>query len=92
LLPPILWISGRLKFRNVLREVMHIGVERLVIGIQELVIIFLVVLLLFDQLKRPNAPRDTRQARFPSDDTDLIEARKQKTEWQTPEEDSRTEV
>jgi hypothetical protein len=63
-----LWISDTLKFRNVLREVMlrNIRLEELVIGFQELVIVFLVLLLLFDQLKEPKAPCEQRP---PADDS-----------------------
>jgi hypothetical protein len=38
----------------------NIGVEQLVIGFQALVIVFLVGLLLFEQLRRSNAPREPR--------------------------------
>ncbi len=47
--------------------IVHIGVERLVLGIQELVIIVLVVLLLFDRLKRPNTPREPQPPAVPDD-------------------------
>jgi hypothetical protein len=38
-----------------------LSLERLVIGFQTLVIIFLVMLLLWDQLKKPNVPREPPQ-------------------------------
>jgi hypothetical protein len=45
-------------FLNVLRILLHqIRIKELVIAVQEPVIVFLVVFLLFEQLKRPNAPR-----------------------------------
>jgi hypothetical protein len=36
----------------------HIGLEQFVIGFQALLIVFLVVLVLLDQMRRPSAPRE----------------------------------
>ena len=46
---------------------MHIGLKELVIGFQALVIVFLVVLLLFEQLKKPNGPPEPRPPGVPND-------------------------